>query len=134
MRRSDQGALLLEVLVAAILFAFIVSAAAASASYHERALQVHQDRNAATFLAEQEMERLLAEGFVRLPQAAAAYPQDLTVRRFIDGQAVTSIYRCEVNVTDAPSGDLRTVLVEVTYPEREGERTVRLETDVFWSS
>lgn len=134
MNRASRGALLLEVLIVAIVFTFLVSAAAATASYHERALRVHQDRNSATFLAEQEMERLVAEGFVLLPQAAAAYPQDLVVRRFVDGQTVESTYTCRVEVTESPGRELRHVLVEVTYPQQDGERAVRLETDVFWSN
>ena len=125
--------MLLEVLIAALIFTFTVSAAAATAAYHERALQLHQDRNSATFLAEQVMEEVMAGGFSRLPAAAAAYPQDLTIKRGVDGIPVTSVYSCRVVVSSPSDPKLRTVVVEVNYPERQGLRTVHLETDVFWS-
>lgn len=119
--------------MAATIFAFVVAGTAATASYHERALRKYQDRNSATFVAQQEMEALLAESYSRLPEAAAEYPVDIEVKRTVDGIAKTSLYHCEVAVTEAPDKTMRRVLVTVSYPEGEDTKTVLLESDVFWS-
>lgn len=131
--RSAHGFLLLEVLIAAIVFSFVVASNAATATYHERALRKYQDRNSATFVAQQEMEALLAESYSRLPQAAADYPLDIDVKRTVDGTEVTSQYHCEVEVTEATDKTVRTVLVTVSYQDGEETKTVNLESDVFWS-
>lgn len=119
--------------MAATIFAFVVASTAATASYHERALRKYQDRNSATFVAQQEMEALLAESYSRLPEAAAEYPVDIEVKRTVDGTSIASLYHCEVAVSEAPDKTLRTVLVTVSYPEGEDTKTVFLESDVFWS-
>lgn len=134
LQQLRRGLLLLEVLIAGIIFSFVVSSAAATAIYHERALQKHQNRNAATFLAQQEMENLLSESYARLPVAVNNnYPVDIDVRRWVDSSDAFSQYHCEVTLTDSPDGTVRTVLVEVSYTERDETKVVRLETDVFWS-
>lgn len=125
--------LVLEALIAGLLFATVVGLAATSSAYHERALRKFQDRNAATFLAEREMEEALAQGYLRLPTHAAAYPQVFTISRTLDSQVQTVDYRCELSTTDSPEGNLRTVVVTVFYPDNGTERSVRLETDVYWT-
>ena len=128
-KQLRHGFLLLEVLIAAVVFSFVVASTAATASY----LRKYQDRNSATFVAQQEMEALLAESYSRLPEVAADYPLDIQVTRTVDGVAVTSQYRCEVAVTEATDKTVRTVLVTVSYQDGEETKTVNLESDVFWS-
>ena len=132
-KQLRHGFLLLEVLIAAVVFSFVVASTAATASYHERALRKYQDRNSATFVAQQEMEALLAESYSRLPEVAADYPLDIQDTRTVDGVALTSQYRCEVAVTEATDKTVRTVLVTVSYQDGEETKTVNLESDVFWS-
>lgn len=129
----QEGTALLEALLAGLLFSAAVGGAAATAMYHERALRVYQDRNTAAFLAEQELEEILAHTFTDLPQAVAAYPRELKVRRTVDSSVLERAFVCQAVVQESAGGELRTVRVEVSYQEDGGTREVSLETDVFWT-
>lgn len=132
-KRHKRGTLVLEALLAGVMFASCIAVVAAISAYHQRALVHFQDRNAATFLAEREMEELLAQGFSGIPHYVLSYPQVFSVKRRIDSTAVVADYRCEITYVDSPNHDLRTVVVSVFYPEDGREKQVRLETDVYWT-
>ena len=131
---SVRGILLAEAILAAILFSAGVALVASSLTYQNLAAMKYQRRQAAVYIARGQMEQVLSAKFDELSTEADAYPQTFNVVQSVDGLDTSEEYRCEVRVTTSPSGEMRTILVEVTYEEQENLRSVRLETDVFWTS
>ena len=69
-RVSVAGFNLLEVLLASLLFAISFAGIAAGWRFHELSLQKYRNRNAAKFLLQQEMERLMAYSYYGLEASA----------------------------------------------------------------
>ena len=131
--RRDRGALVLEALIAGVVFASLIGLVAVTTIRNEKAMMQIQDRNAAVFLAQRELETLLSHGFPELPTLVSTYPKQFHVSRAIDGVAQDVIYSCGVQLQDHPSGELRTLIVTVGFDSSTGNKEVVLETDVHWT-
>lgn len=113
-RVSVAGFNLLEVLLASLLFAISFAGIAAGWRFHELSLQKYRNRNAAKFLLQQEMERLMAHSYYGLEAGAGTSTRLL--QREIDGVASPQEFTVESQVVENAAMTVKDVTVPSIHP------------------
>lgn len=118
-----RGFSLLEVLLAAGLVSCLVVALTGVWPAYARAAEQNRSYLAADFLARQEMEYAINQGY----SAVANRTSDVTVRSVLAGKGVAVEFHLDTSVT-APNPDLKAVAVRVSWKYGGLNREVRCET------
>lgn len=112
-----RGFSLVEMMVATLLAAVILVSTAPLWPAMSRGAAATRNRMAAVHLAQEKLEQALSQGYAGVTADAG----DIAVDSMIRNTTSTVTYHFEVVVTDVPP-DLRSVLVRVTWREREQDR------------
>lgn len=111
-----RGFSLLEVLLAAMIFATAIGGVAASWKYQERSIKKYRNRNAARMLAQQEMSRLTAHLYTNLNDASR--DTTLTLNREVDGVVTPKEFHTNTTIVENADETLKDITIEVTYNEQ----------------
>jgi type II secretion system protein I len=130
-RAGATGFTLLEVLLATMIFAVTFAGLAASWSYHELGLRKFRNRNAARFIVEQEMERVMAHPYSVLEDALDNRTQSL--QREIDGQVSIQDFEVSGEIVENADETLKDVTITVTFTENNETRKLELHSRAFRS-
>lgn len=129
--RVQGGFSLLEVLLAALIFATVVGSVAASWKYQERSMKKYRNRNAARLMAEQELGRLTAHNYTNLEDAAR--DTTLTLNREVDGVVTPMSFDTVTNIKENKERTLKDVTITVGFSESNEEKSFTLRTRVYRS-
>lgn len=125
------GFSLLEVLLAALMFAAIIGGLATTWRFHERSVQKYRNRNAAQLILTQEMERITAHPYTNLEDAVRTVTIPLI--RSIDNVETEVPFVVSSSVSEHPSRALKDINVTVTFVEQNQSLTLRALTRKFIS-
>lgn len=125
---------LLEVVIAAFLFATVFGALVAMWVYYDRALSLSKQRVVANMVAEQTMARCLASGFYLVDELAEAGPRTVAVLQEVDGEVQKGLYRASVEVELQPEEDLKLITVRVEYTDRGVAKHLERCHVVYWQN
>ena len=101
---------------------------------HARAVELTQDQEVATNLAQMFMEQSLDQGFAVVNVTSSPF----LVQRFLRGVTYDSTFLYSVNVTDSPNGALapspghRVVVVKVEWQDSTANHTIMIESNATW--
>mgnify|MGYP000898467606 CR=1 FL=1 len=109
-----RGFSLLEMMVATLVAGILLASMAPLWPAMNRGAVATRNRMAAVHLAQQQLEQSLSQGYA----GVAARSGDVQVQSTVRNIAQRVDYHYEVSVADVPP-DLRSVLVRVTWKERE---------------
>lgn len=135
MRRKKVGGFnLLEVIIGAIILTTVCFAVGAIWVQHQRAYLQTRNRLAADFLLQNEMEKIIAGGFVTLEILAAEPPSTIEVSRVADGVESVMTYQSEITMMSNSNDSLRKAVVAISFSEQGEEPvTISAETDIFYA-
>lgn len=129
MRRSRQGFSLIEVLLGALLFASVFSGLAASWHYQEKSLKQYRNRNAARYILQKEVERVLAKGFYNIEVGTAK--NSFKLIRKLDGEKVEQIFEVETKVTQNSVKNLKYLSFTISFNENNETKKLNVRSSVF---
>lgn len=110
--KSTRALTLLECAFAAFLFSSILVAIFAAWPTYARAADQNRTRVGGLFLARQEMEYAISQGFA----AVAARTRSVTMTATVAGNTLQTPYQCALQVTNL-SPDLKALHVQVTWQQ-----------------
>lgn len=129
-----RGMSLLETLISFTLFVTVMVVLMGVWVTHARAIELTQDQEVATNLAQMFMEQALDQGYAVTNVTSSPF----LVQRFLRGVTYDSTFLYSVNVTDAPNGPLapspghRVVVVKVEWQDSSANHTVMMESNATW--
>lgn len=127
-RVCQRGLSLLEVLLAAMLFAVTIGGVATTWRYHELSLEKYQNRNTARYLAQCELSEIAARSYVTIDSRKGANVQEL--ERTIDGVKIKQPFTVTTDVEENAGKTLKTVTVTVSFVEKNETKQLKVRTRV----
>ena len=103
--------------------------------HHQRVLSRSRNTLTAQFVLKGEMETVIARGFHQVDELVAEPAKTFTLKRKFRGVEQQYDFVSDITMLENTEGSLRKAIVEVRYTDQvsQSQKTLSMETDLFWS-